>query len=256
MDVFPLIAAERRRLADALDDLTPSDWEAPSLCAGWTVHVVAAHLNAPWEVSALTVMVEVVRARGLDRGFDRVARRVADRLDPAGCVAGLRAHADSRFTPPGAGPEAPLTDVIVHGADILVPSGRAVGVDPVALATTLEYLVGAPAKGFVPKGRTDGLVFEATDLDVRVGLGTTSWSGGRPWRCARCSAAATPWPTSSAVRASTPCWPGPDGRTDPFSRSTTVTTPRGPARGRARCRRSPTGARRRGGRRTTRPATR
>ena len=117
------------------------------------------------------MMVEVVRARGLDRGFDRVARRVADRLDPAGCVAGLRAHADSRFTPPGAGPEAPLTDVVVHGADALVPSGRAAGVDPVALATTLEYLVGTPAKGFVAKGRTDGLVFEATDLDVRVGSG-------------------------------------------------------------------------------------
>ena len=79
----------------------------------------------------------------------------------------------SRFTPPGSGPEAPLTDVIVHGADMLAPSGRSVDVDPVALATSLEFLAGGRAKGFVPKGRIDGLAFEATDLDARVGTGRT-----------------------------------------------------------------------------------
>jgi uncharacterized protein (TIGR03083 family) len=171
MDIFQLIAAERVRLADGLAELSGADWEAPSLCAGWSVHVVAAHLNAPWEVSVPSMLFEVARARSLDRGFDRVARRLADRLDPAACMAGLRDHADSRFTPPGSGPEAPLTDVIVHGADMLVPSGRSVGVDPGALATSLEFVAGGRAKGFVPKGRTDGLAFEATDLDVRVGRG-------------------------------------------------------------------------------------
>ena len=173
MDVFPLIAAERRRLADALEPLSPAEWDAPSLCAGWTVHVVAAHLNAPWEVSLPSMLFEIARARSLDGGFDRTAMRLADRLDPAACVAGLRDNATSRFTPPGSGPEAPLTDVIVHGADMLVPSGRSVAVDPVALATALEFVAGGRAKGFVPKGRVDGLAFEASDIDVRVGRGAT-----------------------------------------------------------------------------------
>jgi len=173
MDLFPLIAAERVRLADGLADLDAAEWEAPSLCAGWTVHVVAAHLNTPWEVSLPSVLLDVARARSLDRGFDRVARRVAGRLDPAACVAGLRDHAGSRFTPPGVGAEAPLTDVLVHGADMLVPSGRSVAIDPVALAASLEFLAGGRAKGFVPKGRTEGLAFEATDLDARVGRGRT-----------------------------------------------------------------------------------
>jgi uncharacterized protein (TIGR03083 family) len=171
MDLFPVIAAERVRLADGLDGLSAAEWEAPSLCAGWTVHVVAAHLNAPWEVSVPAALFEVVRARSLDRGFDRVARRIAGRLDPAACVAGLRDHAGSRFTPPGSGPGAPLTDVLVHGADMLFPSGRSVEVDPVALAAALEFLSGGRAKGFVPKGRMAGLAFEATDIDVRVGDG-------------------------------------------------------------------------------------
>ena len=47
MDVFPLIAAERLRLADALDALAPTSGRRRRCAAGWTVHVVAAHLNAP-----------------------------------------------------------------------------------------------------------------------------------------------------------------------------------------------------------------
>ena len=171
MDVFALVANERRRLADALDGLGHDEWEAPSLCAGWSVHVVAAHLNIPWEVSLPGTIIEIVRARSLDRAFDRMARRLADRLDPAACVSGLRAHADSRFTPPGAGPEAPLSDVLVHGVDMLVPSGRSVEVDPGATAVSLGYLAGGRAKGFVPRRLTDGLTVEATDVDVRVGTG-------------------------------------------------------------------------------------
>ena len=171
MDVFPLIAAERRRLADELESLPPEAWEAASLCNGWTVHMVAAHLNAPWEASIPTVLIEVVKARSLAGGFDRLARKIADVLPPAACVASLRDNADSRFTPPGFGPEAPLTDVIVHGVDMLASSGRSVDVDPVALATSLEFLTRGKAKGFVPKGRVDGLVFEASDLDFRGGPG-------------------------------------------------------------------------------------
>jgi len=171
MDVFPLIAAERRRLADALGSLTADQWESPSLCEGWSVHVVAAHLNAPWEASLPRVLFEVVRARSLTKGFDRVAVKIATARTPAECVAGLRDHAESRFTPPGSGPEAPLTDVIVHGADMLRPSGRSVVADPVALAASLSYVTSGTAKGFVPKDRTAGLAFEASDLDFRGGPG-------------------------------------------------------------------------------------
>ena len=177
VEVFALIAAERRRLADALGDLAPDDWEAPSLCTGWSVHAVAAHLNAPWSVSVPSVLWTVTRSGGFNKGFDRVARDLAVRLDPAACVDGLREHAESRFTPPGSGPEAPLTDVIVHGADMLDPLGRAVAVDPPALAVTLEWLARGRAKGFLPRGRTDGLGFEATDIDVRCGSGPAMVSG-------------------------------------------------------------------------------
>ncbi len=38
------IAAERRELAGVLAGLTPEQWDAPSLCEGWRVREVAAHI--------------------------------------------------------------------------------------------------------------------------------------------------------------------------------------------------------------------
>ena len=172
MDTFALIAAERIRLADALEQLGSADWDRPSRCAGWSVHLVAAHLNAPWEVSLPSTAWAIVRSGGIHRGFDRIARAEAARLDPAACVAGLREHADSRFTPPGYGPEAPLTDVLVHGADMLQPLGRSVDAAPEAVGVSFDWIAGGRAKGFVPKGRLDGLTFEATDLDRSLGSGS------------------------------------------------------------------------------------
>jgi uncharacterized protein (TIGR03083 family) len=45
-DIWPVVHAERRALAADLADLTPEQWETPSLCAGWSVHDVLAHMVA------------------------------------------------------------------------------------------------------------------------------------------------------------------------------------------------------------------
>ena len=43
-DLLPMIRTERLALIDFLETLTPADWAVPSLCDGWTVQDVAAHL--------------------------------------------------------------------------------------------------------------------------------------------------------------------------------------------------------------------
>ncbi len=173
MDTFALIAQERRRLADVLDTIAPDDWDGPSLCAGWSRRVVAAHLNAPWEVGLPTVMLQIARSFGsIDKAFDTVAKDLARRLTPEQSIAGLRANAEHRFTPPGSGAEAPLTDVLVHGADILHPLERTASADPDALAVSLRWLARGKAKGFLPRSRVVGLSFEATDIGVRCGDGS------------------------------------------------------------------------------------
>lgn len=44
--VRALACAERETFADLLESLTPEQWDAPSLCAGWTVRDVAMHTIA------------------------------------------------------------------------------------------------------------------------------------------------------------------------------------------------------------------
>ena len=172
MDRFSLIAAERRSLADALDGLAEDDWTQPSLCGAWTTHQVAAHLNAPFEVPKLAFVVAIAKARGsFDRANERVAVALAERMDPAACVAGLRTHADSHFTPPGFGPEAPLTDTIVHGGDILRPVGRDLEVAAAALEVSLRFIAGRKARRGFGAVSSDGLQVAPTDLDLVIGDG-------------------------------------------------------------------------------------
>ena len=50
-DVWRAIDDQRRRLVDLLEDLSDTEWREPSLCRGWTVRDVAAHValqNTPW----------------------------------------------------------------------------------------------------------------------------------------------------------------------------------------------------------------
>ncbi|MCU1358372.1 MAG: hypothetical protein JWM89_3790 [Acidimicrobiales bacterium] len=172
MDTFDVIATERVRLADELDQLHPPEWDAPSLCAGWTNHVVVAHLNVPWSIGRTTLLAGLLRARGnIAKTIDRASLDLAAELDPAACVARYREHATDRFTPPTLGAEAPLTDCVLHGADILQPLGRSVDVSPEALRTILAFLVSPAAKRAFRSVGIDGLAFQATDLDETFGSG-------------------------------------------------------------------------------------
>lgn len=44
--VWPVVHAERRALVDDLAGLESAEWETPSLCDGWAVRDVVAHLAA------------------------------------------------------------------------------------------------------------------------------------------------------------------------------------------------------------------
>jgi uncharacterized protein (TIGR03083 family) len=50
-EIFVMIAEERRALAGLLDGLTDAHWDTPSLCEGWRVREVVAHLVMPFSAS-------------------------------------------------------------------------------------------------------------------------------------------------------------------------------------------------------------
>lgn len=173
MDTFSEIADERRGLADLLSGLTGEQQTARSLCGEWTVHDVAAHLIVPLEVSTPQFMLTMLACRGdFDRTNVRLTRQQAGR-SIGEIIEVLRQKAEKRFTPPGAGPEAPLTDLLVHGLDIRWPLRLTRDIHEERLQKSLTFLTCTPARGAVAKGTLDGLRFEATDIVWAHGSGPT-----------------------------------------------------------------------------------
>ena len=65
MNALEMATAERTDFADLLADLTPEEWEAASLCEGWRVRDVVAHVMS-FDVTLLTMFRRAVRARFSD----------------------------------------------------------------------------------------------------------------------------------------------------------------------------------------------
>ena len=167
--VWRVVDAQRAELADLLEDLTPEEWDTASLCGGWRVRDVAAHLTLA-HMPVATALRELVRARG---GFDRMIHDTAVRQSQrpvAEHPARLRAMAGSRRRAPGVTPVEPMTDLLVHGQDICRPLGRQRPVPPEAAATaaTRCWTMGFP---FRARRRLHGLRLVATDHDWSAGEG-------------------------------------------------------------------------------------
>ncbi|MHA6785929.1 maleylpyruvate isomerase family mycothiol-dependent enzyme [Pseudonocardia saturnea] len=65
--VWRVIDAERSRLVDLLEDLGDADWRTRSLCTGWTVREVAAHLTLA-NTGPLSLAVSLIRAGAASTG--------------------------------------------------------------------------------------------------------------------------------------------------------------------------------------------
>jgi uncharacterized protein (TIGR03083 family) len=168
-ELWTTIDTERTSLADLLAGLTPAEWERPSLCAGWRVREVAAHLTLAHTGAAVAVPA-LIRARG---SFDRMVHDTACAAAgaPTGeLVAAIRAMVGSRRHAVGTTELEPLLDVLVHGQDVAVPVGRERPMPPTAaaIAATRVWSMGWP---FWARRRLRGVSLVATDLDWRVGAG-------------------------------------------------------------------------------------
>lgn len=167
--LFELVAEERLALCDQLDGLTDEQWDTPSLCEGWRVREVLAHLVTLQEIPTWKFMVGAFGMRGFHRKVDTFAKAYGER-DPAELVESYRDLATSRMAPPVIGPIAPLTDIVVHSLDIQRPLELPATSSTAATLLALEALCGG-FPGFTGKKLVGDLRFEATDLDWSLGEG-------------------------------------------------------------------------------------
>src|SRR6185436_17878354 len=97
---YPATRAERLLLVKRLRSLPTQDWDRPSLCDGWTVRHVLAHLVTPFLVSPGSMAWTVVRSRSIAAAMDVKANELA-RRPTAELLDVLESNASSSFRPPG-----------------------------------------------------------------------------------------------------------------------------------------------------------
>ena len=171
MDLWAMVIDQRRQLTGVLETLDEAQWNAASLCAGWAVRDVVGHLVSFHEVSLVNVLFRMA-LNGFN--FNKMNAKLAvemGRRSPADLIGLMRRHAEARWTPPGLGPDAVLTDVVLHTEDICRPLGIEKPLDADKACAALDFLVGPKGKVLVNPASLAGLRLAPRDVDWSWGEG-------------------------------------------------------------------------------------
>jgi uncharacterized protein (TIGR03083 family) len=169
MNTLELARQEREELVSTLACLTPEQWEAPTLCEGWCVRDVVAHVIS-YDAASLRELVgwiiqgrcriDRINALSLDRhrkaSVQELVSALAEHLTPTGVLALM-------------GGAIGLTDGLIHHQDIRRPLGLQRTIPEKRLVIALRTALFEPTMLGVQ--RVVGLRLVATDIDWSFGRG-------------------------------------------------------------------------------------
>lgn len=168
-DLMPLAEEERGELLALLRELTPTQWDAQSLCSNWRVRDVATHIVSYDELTKATTVATFLRG-GLRTGrVNEVALQRYKDLDTAGIIDLVARHQRPRGLPSGFRGGIALTDGTIHQQDIMRPLGLPRVIPEHRLVAALTFSLRAPT--LPSKGNVKGLTLVATDVDWTAGAG-------------------------------------------------------------------------------------
>jgi uncharacterized protein (TIGR03083 family) len=179
-----MVVQARRELGTTLEDLTQEQWRASSLCEGWTVRDVAAHL-AGWDdlllyrsrrghAAALWRFVALYATSfGSMRRLNAQLHRRTAELDGTALARrfGSDDDTDLAWLFDGTNPEAHLAEYVVHLHDIRGPLGLEERIDPEVTVAALRGLLQLPSVRLPAWWRLRKQRLEATDADWARGRG-------------------------------------------------------------------------------------
>lgn len=177
--VWDGIDEQLARTVAMLESLSPDQWDRPSLCPGWTVRHVAAHLTLQEQsfgdvLGFVARHPRMVRNLTLNATIHESAVIQAAALTTDEIIRRIRAGIGSRRHNAFVTPLEKLTDVLVHSQDMAVPLGIDLAMRPgaSALAGTRRWDTRhtwlASVNRHLP---LDGVSLVATDADWRRGEG-------------------------------------------------------------------------------------
>ena len=170
-DIRDMITAERTELAKMLAGLPAPRWNEPTLCAGWRVREVVAHITMPFRYSRSRFVLELAKSRGkFNEMADRCARRDAAVMSPGELAEALRSNANHPWQPPGGGQIGALTHDVIHGLDITEALGLGQRGPQDRLGVVLPNLVTPKALGFFGVDLS-GVELRAADTGWTFGSG-------------------------------------------------------------------------------------
>ena len=167
-EIWRSVDTQRSELADLIGTLDAQQWMAPSLCDGWRVRDVAAHLTHSHMAPARAILEAIKSGFRFDPMIHRLG--VEDPRSQVEIAAALRAMVGARKKVPGTSVQQPLIELLVHGQDITVP----LGIDrPMPIAAAVEAADRLSRMRFPlnAMARLDGIRLIATDADFAAGQG-------------------------------------------------------------------------------------
>ncbi|SDF06051.1 TIGR03083 family protein [Blastococcus aurantiacus] len=171
----PWIAQTYSSLADLLDDGSADPWDAATLCEGWQVRHVVAHVTMPVRLTPERFGAEMAAAGG---DFGRLSDTVAARdgaLPADDLLADLRSPTLHQWEPPGGGAAGALSHAVIHSLDVTVALGMPAVAPGEAVVAVLDQLTAANGAFFGLDLTVTGL--EADDADWSWGEGDVVRAG-------------------------------------------------------------------------------
>jgi uncharacterized protein (TIGR03083 family) len=170
-DIQALVGPQFQALADALAAEPASIADAPSLCEGWAIRNVVAHMTMAARYDGPAFMAELA-AVGHD--FSALSEKLARRdgeLAFGTLLDDLRSHTMARWAPPGGGAVGALSHVVIHSLDITTALDLPRTADDQATLLVLTSLGDGGVAAHFGVNPT-GILLTATDLDWQSGTGT------------------------------------------------------------------------------------
>lgn len=163
------LMVERHHLLPLLETLTANQWNDPTLCEGWRVREVVAHLTYSWSNTLFGLPTWMRHRKDIDLAFTLFAQQRAH-TDVRVLLRRYRRAAESDYRPPRVTPEILWCDNVIHGLDIRRPMGLHYPGDKENLTRAAGSLTMMtwPSRTAC---RSEGLRFVATDIEWSIGAG-------------------------------------------------------------------------------------